>query len=266
MHPLWMHLFLIMNTHIFNYKLTDNESAILNNKKNRLTDAVTHILGRRIVVCDLGSDYLLPKENELCEIFGVSRTVLREAVKKLSDKGLIRTRQKAGTFVNPKSEWNLFDENILRWMFERPFDMKFIEDLIELRLFIETAAVRFATLRANEDDISNMKAAYAALAQAKTLDEHIYADVNFHMAIYQACKNEMFLQLKNVIKVLLECSFHTQQETISKESADKGLDLHKNLLDSIVERRVDDSEIIIRYIILIAKEQLLNYLKAKGCV
>lgn len=265
MRSIWAHFrFKSMKNNTMYYKLTDDESAILNNKKHRLTDSISHILGRRIVMHELDSDYLLPKENELCELFGVSRTVLREAVKKLSDKGLIRTRQKAGTFVNPRASWNLLDENILRWMFERPFDLKFIEDLIELRLFIETAAIRFATLRANDEDISKMETAYVELANAHTLNEHLHADVNFHLTIYNACKNEMFLQLKKVTQVLLECSFHTQQETMSKESAEKGLDLHRRLLDSIKERKIDDAETYLRYIILIAKEELLFYLKEQA--
>ncbi|MCE0827148.1 FadR family transcriptional regulator [Buttiauxella sp. A2-C2_NF] len=243
------------------FPLTDDELLIINDKKKRLSNSVAQLLGRRIVVNEIESDFLLPKENELCEIFGVSRTVLREAVKILADKGLIRTRQKSGTFVNSQAAWNLFDEWILKWMFERQLDMKFIEDLIELRSFIETAVVKLSALRADEADIAIMESAYLELSKAKTFDEHISADVNFHLAIFQSCKNEMFLQFKTVIKVILENSFQNQQKIMNKVSLSRSLELHEKLLNSIKEKRPDNAETIVKYLHLVAKEELFLYLK-----
>ncbi|MFB2830718.1 FadR/GntR family transcriptional regulator [Aeromonas jandaei] len=250
-----------MKKHTIYYPLTDDEVIIINNKKKRLTDSVAQLLGRRIVVNEIATDFLLPKENELCDMFGVSRTVLREAVKILADKGLIRTRQKSGTFVNPMCTWNLFDEWVLRWMFERRLDFKFIEDLIELRLFIETAVVKLSALRADESDIIAIESAYIELSEAKNFEEHISADVNFHMAIFQSCKNEMFLQFKTVIQVILENSFYNQQKVMSDVELKRSLELHRKLKNSIKEKQPDNAETILRYLILIAKEELLLYLK-----
>src|ERR1700710_2787209 len=82
---------------------------------SRLHDSLVNVLGRRI----LGGVYkpgdMLPREDELCAQFGVSRTSLREAVKVLSAKGLFEGRRRVGVRVRPREEWSLLDPAVLSW-------------------------------------------------------------------------------------------------------------------------------------------------------
>src|SRR3954452_12508373 len=75
-----------------------------------LASAITAELVERIVRGGHPSGTSLPPEPALCETFAVSRTVVREAVKVLQEKGLVQVRQGAGTVVTPPETWNVLDE------------------------------------------------------------------------------------------------------------------------------------------------------------
>ena len=86
--------------------------------RNTLSDQVADALGRSIASGERAPGSFLPTEAELLEEFGTSRTVLREAVKMLTAKGLIDTRPRRGTMVKPETEWNLADPDIfgMNWL------------------------------------------------------------------------------------------------------------------------------------------------------
>ncbi|MGO8134351.1 FadR/GntR family transcriptional regulator, partial [Rhizobium ruizarguesonis] len=58
----------------------------------------------------------LPRENYLCELYGVSRTVIRESLKVLESKGLFRGKPRIGTTVCDKDDWNILAADVLEWM------------------------------------------------------------------------------------------------------------------------------------------------------
>ena len=98
-------------------------------------------------------------EVELCETYGVSRTVLREAVKMLTAKGLFGSRPRQGTRVLPESQWNLLDPDVLRWLLERKFSIELLIEFTEVRLAIEPkAAARAARVASSEDKAMIMAA------------------------------------------------------------------------------------------------------------
>src|SRR4051812_14690203 len=78
-----------------------------------LARAVTAELVERIVRGLHPPGTPLPPEPALCEMFSVSRTVVREAVKILQEKGLVQVRQGTGTIVTPPTTWNMLDELVL---------------------------------------------------------------------------------------------------------------------------------------------------------
>src|ERR1700712_583568 len=75
-------------------------------------------LGVRIVSGRLAPGVALPTEAQLVEEFGSSRSTVREAIKVLTAKGLVVARTKAGTVVQPESNWNLLDPDVLAWRYE----------------------------------------------------------------------------------------------------------------------------------------------------
>src|SRR5688500_19732260 len=83
-----------------------------------LTQSLVQKLGSSIVRGDLPAGKPLPIEAELGKKFGASRTVMREAVKILSTKGLIGQRPRVGTYVHPEEKWDLLDAEVLTWRSE----------------------------------------------------------------------------------------------------------------------------------------------------
>ena len=86
----------------------------------------------------------LPGDAEMIGRFGVSRTVLREALKTLEAKGLVEARAKVGTRVLPQSRWNLFDRQVLAWKLESGPSQAFVTALQSVRLALEVQAAEAA--------------------------------------------------------------------------------------------------------------------------
>jgi DNA-binding FadR family transcriptional regulator len=96
--------------------------------KNVHGNTVDH-LGEAIVAGRYAAGSSLPPEPMLCEELGVSRTVVREAVKSLIAKGLITTGPKVGTRVLDESEWNWFDPDVIIWQGKAGLTPEFLRDL-----------------------------------------------------------------------------------------------------------------------------------------
>src|SRR5258705_7491583 len=104
-------------------------------------------LGGRIVSGEFKADEVLPIEDDLAEAFGVSRRVVREAIKVLVHKHLLEVRTRPGPRVLPSVWWNHLDPDILRWRFTSALDAKFVSDVIELGRAVEPAAAELAATR-----------------------------------------------------------------------------------------------------------------------
>lgn len=101
---------------------------------------VVAAIGQAIVGGHFSPNQLLPREAELMAEFSISRTSLREAIKVLAAKGLVETRQRVGTWVRPREEWNVFDSELLAWHHAQGLDEAIMRDLIELRQILEPTA------------------------------------------------------------------------------------------------------------------------------
>jgi DNA-binding FadR family transcriptional regulator len=130
----------------------------------------------------------------------VSQTVLREAIKVLSTKGLLDARQKRGTFVRPQEEWNLLDTDVLRWKLAVGASSDFFADLLELRRSIEPAAAALAAERRTDDDLAALDAALRAMAATDSDPVmRVRADASFHTAMLTASNNRFYAQMHRVI-------------------------------------------------------------------
>jgi DNA-binding FadR family transcriptional regulator len=123
-------------------------------------------LGQAIVGGQYPPGSSIPPEPTLCESLGVSRTVVREAVKSLVAKGMLVTGPKVGTRVLPSDQWNWFDPDVVAWQSKAGLTREFLRDLQELRRVVEPAAVRMAAERATAQDIADIEAAYAGMKDA----------------------------------------------------------------------------------------------------
>lgn len=150
----------------------------------------------------------LSDETALSERFGVSRTVVREAMKVLAAKGLVETRPKVGTLVRPRRHWNLLDSDVLAWRYETGPDEGFLEDISEVRGIIEPPAAFLAAERATEEDVTAILTWCNRMeeAAADDGDDYIDADMAFHTAILDACHNDLLAQLSDTITMALRLS------------------------------------------------------------
>lgn len=172
-----------------------------------LTQSIVQDLGQAIVCGTYSSEKPFPIEAELCKQYGVSRSVLREAVKMLTSKGLLSARPRQGTWVQPEQHWNLLDPSVMRWLLDRKFSIDLLLEFTQVRLAIEPQAAEFAALGASEEQLQNIDAAIARMdAAAKGDDDPLMSDIAFHVAVLEASSNRFFIQLEDLIDTALRIS------------------------------------------------------------
>lgn len=193
-------------------------------------------LGETIVAGRYPPGSVIPPEPALGESFGVSRTVVREVIKSLVAKGIVRTGPKVGTRVEPDEQWNWFDPDVVAWQGKVGLTRGFLRDLQELRRVLEPAAVRLAAERATAVDIAAIEAAYAGMHQAvEQGGDYVGHDLRFHQGLLRACHNRMVVQMSKAIGALLRTSFEIS--TSRPDGAASSLPLHRAVLDAVIARR-----------------------------
>ncbi|WP_199034824.1 FadR/GntR family transcriptional regulator [Glycomyces salinus] len=126
-------------------------------RPTNLAKAVTAELVQRIVRGDYPAGAPLPPEPALCQAFSVSRTVVREAVKILQEKGMVQIRQGAGTTVLPSTEWNMLDELVLGATIAEDESLSILDDLVVTRRVLESDMAHVAARVADEEAIERMR-------------------------------------------------------------------------------------------------------------
>ena len=184
---------------------------------------------------DVGVGDTLPSEMQICEMMDVSRTVVREAIRTLTGKGLVEARPKSGTRVRPPEQWNQLDPDVLRWRLETSDMDSYLTKLFQLRCAVEPAAAALAATSAGEADIARIRAGYEGMAAAKINEEFVAADIAFHQAIYFATRNEFFWPIAQMFDITLRQSF-----TIAARGSHRARALveHNAVLDAIAARNV----------------------------
>jgi DNA-binding FadR family transcriptional regulator len=189
-------------------------------------------LGAAIVAGRYPAGSVMPPEPRLGEELGVSRTVVREAVKSLVAKGLLTTGPKVGTRVLPDDKWNWFDPDVILWKSKAGLTREFLRDLQDLRRVLEPAAVRMAAERATPDELAEIEAAFAAMkAAVDGTGDYVACDLRFHQGLLRASHNRMIVQMNKVLGALLRTSF--ELSTSRKDAARASLPLHRAVLAAV---------------------------------
>jgi DNA-binding FadR family transcriptional regulator len=150
-------------------------------------------LGLAIVRGDFAPGATLPSEMQLCELLGVSRTAMREAVRGLVAKGLIDSKPKRGTRVRDPAHWNHLDPDVLRWRVDVTDLETYLKKMFQLRRATEPEASALAAVEANTEDHQRLASDFQAMVDAG--DDNaawVEADLAFHRSIYLATHNEFF--------------------------------------------------------------------------
>lgn len=193
------------------------------------------LLGHAIISGRYAIGASLPPEPLLCEELGVSRTVVREAVKSLVAKGLIVTGPKVGTRVLPEDQWNWFDPDVITWQSQNGLTPEFLKDLQDLRRVVEPAAVRMAAERATAQDLADIEIAYAGMKKAvEQGGDYVTHDLRFHQGLMQASHNRMLIQMSKALGALLRTSFEIS--TSKKDGPKSSLPMHRAVLDAVIAK------------------------------
>jgi DNA-binding FadR family transcriptional regulator len=171
-----------------------------------LTYGMLDSLGRAIVTGHF-DERVFPTEAELAKQYDVSRSVIREAVKMLTAKGLLSARPRQGTIIQPGSLWNLFDTDVLRWLLERKFSIELLKQFNQLRVAIEPEAAALAARFGDADDLALISAGLARMEAAEEgNDDTLEADIAFHVSVLHASRNPFYLQFREVVGTALRTS------------------------------------------------------------
>jgi DNA-binding FadR family transcriptional regulator len=204
----------------------------------------------------------LPPEPLLCDELGVSRTVVREAIKSLVAKGLLFTGPKVGTRVLPDAHWNWFDPDVVAWQAQCGLTPEFLKDLQELRRVVEPAAVRLAAERATPEDIALIEEAYDGMKNAvEKGGDYVSHDMRFHQGLLQASHNRMLIQMSKALNALLRTSFEIS--TRIKDGPKNSLPLHRAVLNAVIAREPAKAERAIMVLIEGASEDIDQVLSSR---
>jgi GntR family galactonate operon transcriptional repressor len=168
----------------------------------------------------------------LREELDVSLTALREALKVLSAKGIIDARQKRGTFVQPRSSWNLLDTDVMRWQTQADTDQSLFDELTEMRVIVEPAAARLAAERASDADIEALSGAVDRMGSARDLAATVRADLDFHRLLMAATHNVFLTQVERIIAIGLA----ERDKLVHGSVDDDPVPSHRAVLDAIAAR------------------------------
>jgi DNA-binding FadR family transcriptional regulator len=176
--------------------------------RRNANDSLAVALGGEIIAGLYPPGSRLPSESALLDRFKVSRPTLREAFRVLSAKGLIVSRQKVGTSVRPRSEWNMLDPDFLAWHLRASLTEGFVADLFQLRQMVEPQAAYLAARSSDPAAIERIRAAYLDMERWKNgRGDLIGADLRFHQSILDATGNPFIGALGGLIHTALIGTF-----------------------------------------------------------
>lgn len=213
-------------------------------------------LGRRIVGGAWEPGDPLPVEDVLAAEAGVSRGVLREAVKALVAKGMLRVRPRTGTRVLPPEHWNHLDRDVLRWK-QAEDATALLHDTGELRRIVEPEAARLAADRAGPDDVRALYDALAAMEAAAAepgRSGYVEADIAFHRALLDASGNRLLGSLGRAVDIALEHSFLVSTQTPGAVEA--SLPGHRAVVEAVGARDPSAAAAAVLAIIEAAEQEI----------
>lgn len=188
--------------------------------------------------------------DEIGERLGVSRTVVREALRVLEAKGMVAARQYVGTLVQPTDHWNLLDPDVIAWRLRGPERRIQMRELLELRAAVEPHAARLAAERATPAHVELLEVAQRAMALAadeQRVDDFTAADIDFHAALLEASGNRPLVLLNGAIKAALLARgalINTADDLIPE-----AITLHRQLATAVRRRQPKRAERVMRAIL-----------------
>jgi len=201
----------------------------VSNRRNR-ADAVAQRLQQQVALGQYRPDDKLPPEPALMQEFGVGRSTIREAVRRLANAGVLRVQQGLGTFVEADPEA------------AEPLSQRLkraeLNDLVEVRRLLELKIAQKAAMHRTDADMEKMQGFLQQRherAQANDVEGCIQADIDFHISIAAAAQNAILADLYGTVARHLKKQFTTVHTTTQPFLETQ--QLHEQLLKSIIDRQ-----------------------------
>jgi DNA-binding FadR family transcriptional regulator len=244
-----------------------------------MTDLAVHLTHPRLhrqmlavlVEAILRGDYqpgeLLPREVDLVDKFGVSRGVVREAIRGLEERDLISVRHGHGAIVRSQTEWDVLAADILPTLLLGPASVDILGEVIEARRILEVEAAGLAAARATPEDVERIRGALGAmegLASPSTpssdQDEFLEADMAFHETVIAATGNRA---LRRIVAPIHQSLLEARRPLARPEyRVTRAVPEHVAVLQAIESHDVDGARTAMQTVFVTITDYLSEYADA----
>jgi len=177
----------------------------------------------------------LPSENELTQLFNVSRVPVREALQKLAALGIVQTRQGEGTFVLPVTPGALLNSLLPMLVLNR----KNMMDILEYRKIAEADSAALAAANADAKDLARMEALVLEIERIRQpVAAFAVADMEFHLEVARATKNTLLFTVFNVVRDILVNYYRKINEIMG---IDRAIKYHRLIFEAIRNRNQEEA-------------------------
>lgn len=208
-------------------------------KNTKVYEQVIDQIQNMIMEGSLKKGDKLPSERDLCEILGVSRTSIREALKALQVVGLVESRQGEGNFIQENFENSLFQPLSVMFMLQESKP----EEILELRTILEVQTAALAAENITSDEIEELNILINKLKESQDEENNVKIDKKFHYKIAQAAGNFLVLNILNAISSLMDVFIKDARKMIlsKEENKEKLIEQHENIYKALANRNSIDA-------------------------
>ncbi|WP_210424368.1 FadR/GntR family transcriptional regulator [Gephyromycinifex aptenodytis] len=198
-----------------------------------LHEQLLEAIGADLAAGELSPGMVLPIE-ALEERYGVSRTVVREAVKVLQQLGIVTSRRRVGISIQPSTQWEALNPYVIRWRLAGPTRVAQLREISELRTGVEPVAASLAARRATSQQCQTLVNAAGGMlvtGHRGDLQPYLEHDIVFHTTLLAASGNAAFASLAPLVAEAL--SGRTQHDLMPARPLPEAMRWHREVADAI---------------------------------
>ena len=169
-------------------------------KNSKVYEQVIEEIKNQIKTGKLKKGDKLPSERDMVELFSVSRTSVREAMRALEVIGLIERKQGAGNYIKTNFDDSLFEPISVMFMLQK----NSLDDIVELREILESYCIKLAVRNISESEIETISEIMEEMYQAKNEEENLALDIKLHYLLIKASKNILLINIISVISQIMD--------------------------------------------------------------
>lgn len=208
---------------------------------------VTECIAEEIFSGRYSQGSLVPREIDLCEQYGVSRSTIRSALQTFSTLGVVKKISGKGTQVRKMLEWQLLDPKVINWMVSYGKDNeRYIKEMFAFRVSVEPFVSSLAAMNATAADLLAIEDAYIGMTTAMGREglvwqgkSHSDYDVEFHEAIFDATNNLIWSQLSHVLRSSI--TLLVEKSNFSAHELNDSMGRHRRVMEAIRFRQPEEA-------------------------